>query len=317
MTFALQDIAALLRASPASMHREISRSAQQAVPHCHADRQTCPVLQHSRSDIPATSTYPRSIETDAHHAPQPHRLRLHGERMRHALADVQLQALAEDAWLLRFGDAIDVDINTLVLAASAQLQAHLPDIECVPAYASLLLRFDPAQWLDEAAPIAGQRLRETIESVLQYATDDAVAMREIELPVWYAGADLHDVATHARMSAEEVIARHSAASYRVAMLGFAPGFPYLLGLDPALAMPRRSNPRTHVPAGSVAIGGLQTGIYPQALPGGWQLIGRTPVRLFDLAAASPSLLHAGDRVRFRAIGEDDYQRLAADAGASS
>jgi KipI family sensor histidine kinase inhibitor len=98
------------------------------------------------------------------------------------------------------------------------------------------------------------------------------------------------------------------------MLGFAPGFPYLLGLDPALAMPRRPSPRTRVPAGSIAIGGQQTGIYPQDLPGGWQLIGRTPMRLFDLTAAAPSLLRPGDHVRFRAIDDDEFARLAAEIG---
>jgi inhibitor of KinA len=113
------------------------------------------------------------------------------------------------------------------------------------------------------------------------------------------------------MPEHEVIARHGAAAYRVAMLGFAPGFPYLLGLDPALAMPRRADPRLSVAAGSVAIGGLQTGIYPQALPGGWQLIGRTPLTLFDLRAASPSMLQPGDQVRFRAIDRHEYDRLAA------
>jgi len=95
-----------------------------------------------------------------------------------------------------------------------------------------------------------------------------------------------------------VIARHAAAEYRVAFIGFLPGFPYLMGLDPALHVPRRATPRTRVPAGSVAIGGAQTGIYPVASPGGWHVIGRTAIRLFDPAAAQPSLLRAGDRVRF-------------------
>ena len=96
------------------------------------------------------------------------------------------------------------------------------------------------------------------------------------------------------------------------MLGFAPGFPYLLGLDPQLAVPRRSNPRQRVPAGSVAIGGNQTGIYPDELPGGWQLIGRTPLRLFDIASSNPSRLAPGDHVRFHAIDEDRFLQLAAD-----
>ncbi|ULU25906.1 5-oxoprolinase subunit PxpB [Dyella terrae] len=232
--------------------------------------------------------------------------------MSHPFANLQLEALAEDAWLLRFGETIDVAVNARVHTAAALLRAHLPDIECVPAYASLLLRVD----LDVRS---SDGLRETIEAALSNPSAPATGTREVIVPVWYgdeAGADLQDVAAHARMSAEEVIARHSAPAYHVAMLGFAPGFPYLLGLDPALSMPRRSQPRTSVPAGSVAIGGLQTGIYPQALPGGWHLIGRTPMHLFDLGASSPSLCQPGDRVRFQVIDEHEYRRLAVDAGAA-
>ena len=212
---------------------------------------------------------------------------------------MQPEPLAEDAWLLRFGDSIDADVNARVQAAAATLQACLAGVECVPAYASVLLRFDPMHWLDEGR-FSGRRLRDAIEAALLQQVATATVPREIIIPVYYGGAageDLHEVAAHAHLSPEEVVARHTRVTYRVAMLGFAPGFPYLLGLDPALAMPRRSTPRTCVPAGSVAIGGLQTGIYPQALPGGWQVIGRTPLRLFDPAAAAPSLLLPGDRVR--------------------
>lgn len=231
-----------------------------------------------------------------------------------ALAGVSIEALAEDAWLLRFGDTIDAAVNDRVHAVAARLQASLRDVECVPAYASLLLRFDVAQWLDDDGRFAAERLRASVAAAWDARSSAEKAPRGVKIPVCYggdAGVDLHEVAAHARMSADEVVKRHVAALYRVAMLGFAPGFPYLLGLDPALAVPRRSNPRTRVPAGSVAIGGQQTGIYPQALPGGWHLIGRTPMRLFDLAAASPSLLQPGDHVRFRAIDEREYERLAA------
>jgi inhibitor of KinA len=228
------------------------------------------------------------------------------------LADVQIETLAEDAWLLRFGETIDAAVNDRVHAAAAKLQAGLENVECVPAYASLLLRFDVLQWLDDDGRFGAERLRAAIAAAWNEHSSVAKAVREVSIPVCYDGADLPEVATHARISIEEVVARHTAARYRVAMLGFAPGFPYLLGLDPTLAMPRRSHPRTSVPAGSVAIGGQQTGIYPQSLPGGWQLIGRTPMRLFDLAAASPSLLGPGDHVRFRAIDQDEYERLATD-----
>ena len=128
------------------------------------------------------------------------------------------------------------------------------------------------------------------------------------VPVCYGGEfgpDLDDLARYARLSVDEVIARHCAPDYRVAMLGFAPGFPYLLGLDPALHAPRRATPRVRVPAGSVAIGGAQTGIYPSELPGGWLLIGRTPLTLFDPAREAPALLAPGQRLRFRAISADE------------
>lgn len=135
----------------------------------------------------------------------------------------------------------------------------------------------------------------------------------IEIPVCYDGEfgpDLDAVAAHAHLSHAEVIARHTAGDYSVAMLGFAPGFPYLLGLDPALHTPRRANPRTRVPAGSVAIGGAQAGIYPRELPGGWQVIGRTPCVLFDPQRDPPCLLPPGTRVRFRAIDAATFARLA-------
>ncbi len=227
-----------------------------------------------------------------------------------------IELLSEDALLLRFGETIESSVNARVHAAAARLREQLPGVECVPAYASLLLRFDPAQWGESEPAAPHQRVSEHVMATLRDLPDTEDSDREVDIPVWYgsdAGPDLAAVAAHAGLTRDEVIARHCAATYRVAMLGFAPGFPYLLGLDPALAMPRRGDPRISVPAGSVAIGGEQTGIYPQALPGGWQLIGRTPLRLFDLHATSPSLLQPGDRVRFRVIDEDEYQRLAAKA----
>lgn len=229
--------------------------------------------------------------------------------MTQAWSTMPPEPLAEDAWLLRFGDSIDVDVNARVLAAAARLQAGLAGVECVPAYASLLLRFDPVDWRGDDGCFAAARLRAAIDAILQPTGTLELPSRELAIPVCYggeAGADLHEVAAHAQLSPDEVIARHTGATYRVAMLGFAPGFPYLLGLDPVLAMPRRSSPRTRVPAGSVAIGGQQTGIYPQELPGGWHLIGRTPLRLFDVTAEAPSLFQPGDRVRFQAIDEREY-----------
>jgi len=235
--------------------------------------------------------------------------------MSFALSEVQLEALAEDAWLLRFADVIEWSVNERVQLAAAALQANLSNVECVPAYASVLLRFEPAQWLGDDGRFSAERLRAAIADACNERAASERAARVVRIPVCYDGIDLPAIAAHTQMSVEQVIARHSNAEYRVAMLGFAPGFPYLLGLDPALATPRLSQPRILVPAGSVAIGGLQTGIYPQDLPGGWQLLGRTPMRLFDVTAPSPSLLQPGDQVRFHAIEPAEFQRLASEADA--
>jgi KipI family sensor histidine kinase inhibitor len=162
---------------------------------------------------------------------------------------------------------------------------------------------------------ASQRSR-PISGELPGQAQDATTT--IEIPVCYSPAcapDLDDLAAHAGLSRAEVVALHGAGDYRVAMVGFAPGFPYLLGLDPRLAMPRLATPRTHVPAGSVAIGGAQAGIYPNASPGGWRVIGRTPLALFDASRPSPCLLAAGQRVRFRQIDEAAFESLQADAAA--
>lgn len=222
-------------------------------------------------------------------------------------AAIEFEALAEDALLLHFSPRIDAATSARVLDAAAAIAEALPHVECVPAYASVLLRFAPADWRNGGDnPHAA--LHRAVLATLAAAVAQAITPRELVIAVRYGGndgPDLAEVVQRTGLSADEVVRRHVAGRYRVAMLGFAPGFPYLLGLDPALAVPRRADPRTRVPAGSVAIGGGQTGIYPADLPGGWQVIGRTQQRLFDPAAAEPTLLRAGDRVRFEPAGEDD------------
>jgi len=234
------------------------------------------------------------------------------------MADFRVEPLAEDALLLRFGDGIDVATNARVHEAASTLRdAGLPGItDVAPAYATLLVRFDPSIW-DNGALL--ETVAKTLDPGLRRDDEqkNAVALPEtarvVEIPVCYGGEcgpDIAAVAEHAGLLRDAVIARHTAAEYTVAMLGFAPGFPYLLGLDPSLQMPRRATPRTRVPAGSVAIGGAQTGIYPRELPGGWHLIGRTPLVLFDPQRELPCLLAPGDRVRFHAIEADEFGRLA-------
>jgi KipI family sensor histidine kinase inhibitor len=218
--------------------------------------------------------------------------------------DFTAESLCEDALLLRFGRVMDTRINARVHAAAARLRATaLPGLmEIAPAYASLLLRFDPDAH-DHAQMLA------SVRDALCELSQAEIAGRTVEIPVCYGGAhgpDLEEVAEHAGLDTQQVIDRHTAREYTVAMLGFAPGFPYLLGLDRALHTPRRVTPRTRVPAGAVAIGGAQTGIYPRELPGGWMLIGRTPLVLFDPQRDPPCLLAPGDRVRFRAMDAGEF-----------
>jgi KipI family sensor histidine kinase inhibitor len=164
-------------------------------------------------------------------------------------------------------------------------------VELVPAYRTVLIVAEPgqAEALDDlAARLPG----------LELPPAEAVAGETVEIPVRYDGEDLPEVAGLTGLEPEEVVRRHTAPEYTVAFLGFSPGFPYLVGLDPALEVPRRDTPRTSIPAGSVGLAGNQTGIYPTATPGGWQLIGRTEVTLFDPARDPPALLAPGTRLRF-------------------
>jgi KipI family sensor histidine kinase inhibitor len=191
------------------------------------------------------------------------------------------------------GLLVEVEELELVHRLHAALRALDPPgvVELVPAYRTLLVVADPdrAEALDELAA----RL-----PALELPPAEAVAGDPVEIPVSYDGEDLPEVAGLTGLDAEEVVRRHTAPEYTVAFLGFSPGFPYLVGLDPSLEVPRRDTPRTSIPAGSVGLAGGQTGIYPTASPGGWRLIGRTEVTLFDPGRAPPALLAPGGRLRF-------------------
>lgn len=233
----------------------------------------------------------------------------------------RIEPLGDSALLIRLDERIDTATNAAAHALAARLSAAaLPGVvDVAPAYASVTVRYDiAAAVLFGSGALPHEQLFDAVRRVVaaapapQPATDLAEAPC-VDIPVCYApgfGADLDAVAERAGLSAAEVAARHAAPEYRVAMIGFMPGFAYLLGLDPALHAPRRATPRTRVPAGSVAIGGAQTGIYPRELPGGWNLIGRTPLALFDPQRNPAVLLHAGRRVRFRAIDAAEFARLA-------
>lgn len=181
------------------------------------------------------------------------------------------------------------DLATAHRLVAAMRTAGLPVVDVVPGYSTVLVT------TSSAADLA--LVRQALPR-LDLPTASAVSSRLVEVPVVYDGEDLPSVAALIGLSESEVVRRHTAPDYVVAFLGFAPGFPYLVGLDPSLHVPRRSSPRTSVPAGSVGLAGAQTGVYPQATPGGWQLIGRTSVRFFDVTRDPPALVAAGDRLRF-------------------
>ena len=224
------------------------------------------------------------------------------------------EPLGESTLLVRFGDRIESSLNARVHATVAALDtAALPGVgDIVPAYASLALHYRPMDW-EAGGRSAWRNLADAVEAVLSHAPAPTQAHgRMLDIPVRYGGADgpdLDPLAARLGLSPFDLIERHARAEYRVAMIGFAPGFPYLLGLDPSLHAPRLANPRLRVPRGSVAIGGGQTGIYPSVLPGGWQLIGRTPLTMFDAAREPACLLAAGDTVRFRVIDDAEFAAL--------
>jgi KipI family sensor histidine kinase inhibitor len=209
---------------------------------------------------------------------------------------VEIRPASDRSLLVSFGDQISLELHREVLRLVRAFE-ELPRgiLNLHPAFASVLIDFDPRRWNHrEVEEMVCARLEEA----------EAVPLpepRRVEIPMRYGGEwgpDLEDVARHAGLSVAEVVRLHSSADYLVYFLGFSPGFPYLGGLPIELATPRLGAPRKKVPAGSVAIGGSQTGIYPIETPGGWRIIGRTAVRLFDAHAIPPALLRVGDLIRF-------------------
>jgi inhibitor of KinA len=235
---------------------------------------------------------------------------------------MEIVPLGDSALIVRvreqFEDAPEETLNEVLQTFQQLRSATIPGvIEVAPAYTSVAVFFDPiavaktSVSADQAFDWFVERVRGVVAAGadrggrLKAATRD---VRRIEIPVCYDAEfapDLDDVARHARISTKEVVDLHSAAQYRVSCIGFVPGFPFLTGLARKLATPRRATPRKEIPPGSVGIGGVQTGIYPLRSPGGWNLIGRTPLKLFDPAENPPALLQAGDHVRFRPITREE------------
>ena len=209
--------------------------------------------------------------------------------------------------------------DTLQIFQLLQRAAIPGVIELAPAYNSVAVFFDPVAIFKSSGATAEMfdELAAKIRSAIASDTGrrrrrGAVRPRSIEIPVCYDvefGFDLDRVAEHTKLSEREIIDLHSTGEYQVACIGFVPGFTFLAGLPKNLATPRRDVPRKEIPPGSVGIGGAQTGIYPLRSPGGWNLIGRTPVKLFDATKDPPTLLCPGDRVRFRAISREEFESL--------
>lgn len=211
--------------------------------------------------------------------------------------------------LVEYGEAIDPAVNQKVRSMAIAVQNNMPDgvIEIIPTYRSILIYYDP---LITNPSI----LKETLTDLESILADIEIPLpKVVEIPVCYGGEfgpDIEHVAQSHNLTSQEVIHIHSEPEYLIYMVGFTPGFPFLGGLPEVLHTPRLKTPRTLVPKGSVGIANGQTGVYPIASPGGWQLIGRTPIRLFAPERANPFLYQAGDRIRFKPISPRDYQRLS-------
>jgi inhibitor of KinA len=223
------------------------------------------------------------------------------------VTDFRIVAAGDSTLLVEFQPRIDAMVNARVVAVAEALQREaLPGVrDIVPTYRTVAVYFDPLR--TDCEQLTARLERHAVEARAG-GREDRPAIR---IPVCYGGdfgPDLADVARFGRLTESEAVAKHCGATYRVFMLGFVPGFPYMGVVDGRIAIPRRTTPRVRVPAGSVGIAGPQTGVYPSDTPGGWQLVGRTPMKCFDAAREDPFLLKAGDAVRFYPIARDEYER---------
>ncbi len=215
----------------------------------------------------------------------------------------------DSALIVEFEERVDPQVNARAIACARAIHAarHAGVRDVVPTYRAVAVYFDPVR--TDMASLGALLEHEAAKP----GPAGTVAQAPVEIPVCYGGSlgpDLAEVARHARCSEDDVVRLHTSRVYRVYMLGFIPGFAYLGQVDERIALPRHATPRVKVPARSVGIAGRQTGIYPAESPGGWHLIGRTPIAPFDPARAQPFLLRAGDTVKFVAIASAEYGRLS-------
>jgi inhibitor of KinA len=221
--------------------------------------------------------------------------------------------LGDCAVYVEFSKTLDLEVNSAVQRLATMVHGRgLPWInDVVPALGGLAIHFDPddPSVHGDALAAALNLVSECLKEGLPKADD---VVRTIEVPVCYEAdfaPDLAEVASASKVTVEEAIALHSGSDFRVLMIGFAPGHPYIGGLTPKLSVPRRATPRAIVPAGSVAIANDQTVVYPYAISGGWNIIGRTPLKVFDTERQEPSLFAAGDLVKFKPITRTEFHKL--------
>ncbi len=224
------------------------------------------------------------------------------------MQNIRILTAGDSSLLVEFGKKISPEINRKITAVMQMMkEQHIEGVvDVIPAFCSLLINYDPRV-------VTYEEIKERIQNLvrLEIKTGE-VRKRIFEIPVCYGGEygpDLGNIAEHAGLSEKEVIEIHSSRDYLIYMLGFLPGFTYLGGLDERIHTPRLANPRIKINAGSVGIGGSQTGIYPLDSPGGWQLMGMTPVKTYDPDRETPILVEAGDYIRFVPIDEQEYKRI--------
>ena len=224
------------------------------------------------------------------------------------MQEIKILTAGDSSLLIEFGSKISTEINQKI-TATVQLmkEQHIEGVvDMIPAFCSLLINYDPRV-------IRYEELKSRIQDLVKVDIKTEAGRRKVfEIPVCYGGEygpDIENIAEHAGLSVEEVIKIHSSRDYLIYMLGFLPGFTYLGGLDERIHTPRLANPRVKINAGSVGIGGSQTGIYPLDSPGGWQLMGMTPVKTYDPEREVPILVEAGDYIRFVPIDEEEYHRI--------
>ena len=226
------------------------------------------------------------------------------------MQNIRILTAGDSSLLIEFGNEISPEINRRIAAVVELMrEQHIEGVvDVIPAFCSLLVNYDPR--------VAGyEKMKKRLESLVRVDIKVGQTKRKIfEIPVLYGGEygpDLASIADHAGISEDEVVLIHSSKDYLIYMLGFLPGFCYLGGLDERIHTPRLSNPRLRIRAGSVGIGGSQTGIYPLDSPGGWQLMGMTPIKTYDPEREIPILVEAGNYIRFVPIDEEQYKRIQA------